>query len=76
MIGGERGLAEPIPGGPPDPGDSAAGLSLPPPLSLRGRSCLTDPPLREVAPGHSAACHFAPWKEWPAVEGSGSGVIA
>ena len=23
------------------------------------------PPLREVAPAQSAACHFAPWERWP-----------
>ena len=29
--------------------------------------CLSDPPLREVAPGQASACHFAPWSEWPAI---------
>ena len=67
MIGGRRGLADPIPGGPPDPGAMPDGLSLSPSLPLRADRCLTDPPLREVAPRHAAACHFAPWSEWPDV---------
>ena len=35
VIGGERGLAAPIPGGPPDPGEPPDGLPLPPALPLR-----------------------------------------
>ena len=27
--------------------------------------CLADPALREVGPAQAAACHFAPWTEWP-----------
>ncbi len=73
VIGGERGLAEPIPGGPPDPGNPPDGCRFRPRCPYAADRCLNDPPLREVAPGHSSACHFAPWSEWPAVEGTGSG---
>jgi peptide/nickel transport system ATP-binding protein len=55
VIGGRRGLADPIPGGPPDPG------ALP-----------EDPQLRALGPGHSAACHFAPWSEWPPGSNAGT----
>jgi peptide/nickel transport system ATP-binding protein len=68
VIGGERGLPEPIPGGPPDPGAPPAGCRFHPRCPYMTERCLSDQPLREVAPGHSAACHFAPWKEWPAAE--------
>ena len=30
-----------------------------------GDRCGEDPALREVKPGHGAACHYAPWTEWP-----------
>ena len=66
VIGAERGLASPIPGGPPDPGAMPDGLSLPPRCPYAAEECLSDPPLREVRGGHAAACHFAPWTEWPA----------
>jgi len=29
-----------------------------------------------VRPGQAAACHFAPWAEWPAIETTASGVGA
>jgi len=67
VIGGERGLAPPIPGGPPDPGDPPAGCAFHPRCPYSQERCLEDPPLREVVPGHSAACHFSPWRSWPAV---------
>jgi peptide/nickel transport system ATP-binding protein len=67
-IGGARGLAAPIPGGPPDPGDPPEGCNFRPRCPYAAERCLQDPALREVRPGHSAACHFAPWSEWPEVE--------
>ncbi len=68
VIGGRRGLAEPIPGGPPDPDDMPEGCRFRPRCPYAADECLHDPPLREVAAAHQAACHFAPWKEWPEVE--------
>ena len=65
VIGGARGLAAPIPGGPPDPGDLPAGCRFRPRCPYAAEKCLQDPPLREVRPGQAAACHFAPWSEWP-----------
>jgi peptide/nickel transport system ATP-binding protein len=68
VIGGERGLAAPIPGGPPNPGDLPEGCRFRPRCPYSAEVCLADPPLREVRPAHAAACHFAPWEEWPEVE--------
>jgi peptide/nickel transport system ATP-binding protein len=68
VIGGTRGLAAPIAGGPPDPGDLPEGCRFRPRCPYAADACLADPPLREVRPAQSAACHFAPWEEWPAVE--------
>jgi len=65
VIGGERGLAAPIPGGPPDPGEPPEGCRFRPRCPYAAEECLTDPPLREVRPGHASACHFAPWAQWP-----------
>jgi peptide/nickel transport system ATP-binding protein len=67
VIGGERGLAPPIPGGPPDPGSPPEGCSFRPRCPFAEERCNEDPPLREISTGHSAACHFAPWKGWPKV---------
>ncbi len=66
VIGGERGLATPIPGGPPDPGDMPEGCRFRPRCPYAGEECGADPALREVRPRQSAACHYAPWNEWPA----------
>jgi peptide/nickel transport system ATP-binding protein len=66
VIGGARELAVPIPGGPPDPGDLPAGCRFRPRCPYAAERCLEDPALREVAPAQAAACHFAPWAEWPA----------
>jgi peptide/nickel transport system ATP-binding protein len=66
-IGGDRSLAAPIPGGPPDPGDPPEGCNFRPRCPYAAERCLADPALREIRPGHSAACHFAPWSEWPEV---------
>ena len=67
VIGGNRGIAEPIPGGPPDPRDPPEGCSFHPRCPYATDRCLADPALREVSPGQSAACHYAPWSEWPEV---------
>jgi len=63
-IGGARGVADPIPGAPPDPSDAPEGCSFRPRCPYAADRCLEDPPLREVRPGHSSACHFAPWERW------------
>jgi peptide/nickel transport system ATP-binding protein len=68
VIGGARGLAAPIPGGPPDPGDLPEGCRFRPRCPYSADVCVEDPPLREVRPAQAAACHFAPWVEWPDVE--------
>ena len=75
VIGGSRQLAAPIPGGPPDPGDLPEGCRFRPRCPYAAEKCLEDPALREVRPAQAAACHFAPWVEWPpaheaAVEGA------
>jgi peptide/nickel transport system ATP-binding protein len=67
VIGGSRALAPPIPGGPPDPGELPQGCRFAPRCPYAAEKCLEDPPLREVRPGQAAACHFAPWAEWPPV---------
>jgi len=71
VIGGSRGLAPPIPGGPPDPQDPPEGCRFHPRCPYAEERCLADPPLREVAPSQAAACHFAPWSAWPAVAPAG-----
>jgi peptide/nickel transport system ATP-binding protein len=68
VIGGERGLATPIPGGPPDPSELPQGCHFRPRCPYAQEECLQDPKLREVSARHAAACHFAPWKSWPEVE--------
>jgi peptide/nickel transport system ATP-binding protein len=69
VIGGRRELAAPIPGGPPDPGHPPEGCRFHPRCPYAEDRCRTDDPaLREVLPAQSAACHFSPWAEWPAVE--------
>jgi peptide/nickel transport system ATP-binding protein len=67
VIGGDRGLAAPIPGGPPDPGDMPEGCRFRPRCPYAADKCFEDPALRDVAPGQAAACHFAPWARWPEV---------
>jgi len=66
LIGGRRGLGDPIPGGPPDPAEMPDGCRFRPRCPYAAERCLSDPALRETSPGHGSACHFAPWKEWPA----------
>ncbi|HET6831147.1 MAG TPA: ABC transporter ATP-binding protein [Solirubrobacterales bacterium] len=68
VIGGERGIAAAIPGAPPDPGKPPPGCRFHPRCPYRGDRCDVDPPLREVRPAHSSACHYAPWERWPEVE--------
>jgi oligopeptide/dipeptide ABC transporter ATP-binding protein len=75
VIGGARELAAPIPGGPPDPGELPDGCRFRPRCPYAADRCLEDPPLREVRGAQAAACHFAPWTEWPeaheaAIEGA------
>ena len=67
VIGDSRGLADPIPGGPPDPGELPPGCRFQPALSLRAGP-LRRPRIRRCArspTAQAAACHFAPWAEWP-----------
>ena len=64
VIGGARGVADPIPGMPPDPAETVEGCSFRPRCPYAAEACLAEPPLREVAPGQSSACHFAPWERW------------
>jgi oligopeptide/dipeptide ABC transporter ATP-binding protein len=64
VIGGARGVAEPIPGTPPDPAETVEGCSFRPRCPYAADACLKSPPLREVAPAQASACHFAPWERW------------
>jgi peptide/nickel transport system ATP-binding protein len=64
VIGGARELAEPIPGGPPAPGEDPGGCAFRPRCPYAAERCLEPPALREVAPDHAARCHFAPWEKW------------
>ena len=51
---------QPIPGSPPDAAMVPAGCPFRPRCPLARARCETDiPALREVAPGHRSACHFA-----------------
>jgi oligopeptide/dipeptide ABC transporter ATP-binding protein len=63
-IGGRRGVADPIPGAPPDPHDPPEGCAFRPRCPYAADACLAEPPLREVLPGRHSACHFAPWETW------------
>jgi peptide/nickel transport system ATP-binding protein len=74
VIGGTRQLAAPIPGGPPDPGEMPEGCRFRPRCPYAAERCFSDPALREVRPGQAAACHYAPWTEWPAIESATAGV--
>lgn len=71
VIGGERGLAPPIPGMPPTPGEPPEGCAFRPRCPYSEEVCFQPPALREVAPGRAAACHFSPWAKWPELAGSG-----
>ena len=63
-IGGRRGVADPIPGAPPDPRDPPEGCTFRPRCPYAADVCLSEPPLAEVLPGRRSACHFAPWETW------------
>ena len=67
VIGGERGLAAADPRrARRTPATRPRAAASGPRCPYAAERCLTDPPLREVRPGQRAACHFAPWTEWPA----------
>jgi peptide/nickel transport system ATP-binding protein len=74
VIGARRGLAAPIPGGPPDPGELPEGCRFAPRCPYAADRCREDPALREVQAAHAAACHFSPWSEWPEVQAESIGV--
>jgi oligopeptide/dipeptide ABC transporter ATP-binding protein len=77
VIGGSRGLATPIPGAPPDPAAPPSGCRFHPRCPWAQERCTTeDPALREVRAGQLAACHFAPWTEWPEVKPAPVEVVA
>jgi peptide/nickel transport system ATP-binding protein len=63
-IGGRRGVADPIPGAPPDPRDPPQGCAFRPRCPYAAEACLEEPPLRAVAARRLSACHFAPWESW------------
>ncbi len=73
VIGGQRGLGTPIPGSPPGLGDEPEGCNFAPRCPYASDRCGTDPALREVRPGQSAACHYAPWASWPEIAPAGKG---
>ncbi|MEZ5157170.1 MAG: ABC transporter ATP-binding protein [Solirubrobacterales bacterium] len=73
VIGRDRGIAAPIPGAPPDPGEPPEGCRFNPRCPYRAERCSIDPALREVRPGHLAACHYAPWQSWPEPATAGAG---
>jgi peptide/nickel transport system ATP-binding protein len=75
VIGGERGLAPPIPGAPPDPGEPPSGCRFHPRCPYAVDRCRADDPaLVEQRPAHLSACHLAPWEGWPAIEPAGKAV--
>jgi peptide/nickel transport system ATP-binding protein len=69
VIGSARALAPPIRGRPPEPGARPQGCAFEPRCPYAAEACTVAPPLRELAPGHAAACHLAPWETWPEIEG-------
>ena len=64
VIGGARGIGDPIPGTPPDPAEPIEGCPFRPRCPYAADACMEPPVLREVAAGQDAACHFAPWERW------------
>jgi oligopeptide/dipeptide ABC transporter ATP-binding protein len=58
-----RARSKPLSGEVPDPANAASGCAFRPRCAYARHRCATEvPKLREISPGHSAACHFAP--EW------------
>ncbi|MCB0870700.1 MAG: ABC transporter ATP-binding protein [Solirubrobacterales bacterium] len=74
VIGGERGLAPPIPGVPPAPGEPPEGCAFRPRCPYAEEVCFQSPSLKEVGTGRHAACHFSPWSTWPELAASGEEV--
>ena len=67
VIGGVARAGAADPGRPARPGRAAARAAASCRAApTRPTRCLEDPALREVRPAQAAACHFAPWAEWPA----------
>ncbi len=63
-----RASPPPIPGSPPDPGESARRAAASTRAAPTGPSAATS--IRRCArfgPGTAAACHYAPWERWPEV---------
>jgi peptide/nickel transport system ATP-binding protein len=75
VIGRDRGIAAPIPGAPPDPGEPPEGCRFNPRCAYRSDRCGVDPALREIRPGHLAACHYAPGESWPEPIASAGGEV-
>ena len=61
VIGGERGLAEPIRAGRPIPGNPPDGCRFRPRCPYAADRCRATPRCARSRRGHSSACHFAPW---------------
>lgn len=59
-VDGRQGRLQPIPGAPPDLSALPGGCAFHPRCPLVRERCRSERPLlREVAPGHMSACHFA-----------------
>ena len=58
-LGPRRASLPMIPGVVPDPLDFPSGCRFRTRCELAEELCKEEPPLREIAPGHLAACHFA-----------------
>jgi oligopeptide/dipeptide ABC transporter ATP-binding protein len=59
-IKGDRKRLRAIPGSPPDLSDPPTGCRFHPRCRFAQEICrVQDPPMVEVAPGHSSLCHFA-----------------
>ena len=58
-LGARRVSLPMIPGIPPDPLDYPSGCRFRTRCDMAEERCKEEPPLREIAPGHLAACHFS-----------------